>query len=82
MAEGPAGPAVSRCGVWGAGSGASFTVIRTPPAAFGQERMDTLPLPILHYQVTNIFHYLQVNVMLISDLHQARQWFPPWPLAN
>lgn len=30
----------------------------------------------IHY-LANIFHYLHVNVMLISDLHQARQWIPP-----
>lgn len=48
----------------------------------GRERMDTLALTILNDYTTNIFHYLHVNVMLISDLHQARQWFPPWPLAN
>lgn len=46
------------------------------PAAHGQERMGALT--ILNHCITNIFHYLCANVMLISDLHQARQWFPPW----
>lgn len=32
---------------------------------------------IWSYHLANIFHYLRVNVMLISDLHQARQWIPP-----
>ena len=44
--------------------------------------MDTLPLTLLNYSITNIFHYLHVNVMLISDHHQARQWLPPWPLSQ
>lgn len=48
----------------------------------GGKRMDMLPLTILNDYITNIFHYLHVNVVLISDLYQARQWFPPWALAN
>lgn len=31
-------------------------------------------LSTLNERVANIFHYFHENVMLISDLHQARQW--------
>lgn len=31
-------------------------------------------LSMLNDCITNIFYYLHENVMLISDLHQARQW--------
>lgn len=48
----------------------------------GKKRMDTLALTILNYYITNRFHYFHINVILIFDLHQATQWFPPRPLAN
>lgn len=61
----------------GVGDGAGGRPHRpTSPTVHGQERMGALT--ILNHCITNIFHYLCANVMLISDLHQARQWFPPW----
>lgn len=71
--------------LWGGGEvGAEgpFTILKTPPAAYGAGKGWTLTHIIPNDYISNIFHYLHVNVTLISDLHQARQWFPPWPLAN
>lgn len=50
----------------------SLNVIPSPV----QKGMDTPYHPKYLHCVPKIFHYLHINVPFISDLHQARQWFP------
>lgn len=53
------------------GGGEALSTFRPPPAAYGKEKDGHSAPTILNYYITNIFHYCHINVILISDLHQA-----------